>query len=47
MTKAFTKIMGGLEDARAHLENRDDGRSVAHKIKVPKINLAARHNSPS
>jgi putative transcriptional regulator len=41
MTKAFTKIMAGLEDARAHLEKRDDDRSVVHKIRVPKINVAA------
>jgi putative transcriptional regulator len=41
MTKAFTKIMAGLEDAEAYLEKRDDGQNLAHKVKVPKINVAA------
>ena len=40
MTKAFDKVMAGLDDARAYLEGARDGFEV-HEVAVPNPDVAA------
>ena len=40
MTKAFDKVMAGLDDARAYLKGARDGFEV-HQIEVPEPNVVA------
>ena len=40
MSKAFDKIMAGLDDARAYL-NGDDSQSITHQIQVEAIDVGA------
>ena len=40
MSKAFSKVMVGLEDARTYLDGRHSGFAV-HEVKVPEPDVAA------
>ncbi|MCB2012410.1 MAG: helix-turn-helix domain-containing protein [Geminicoccaceae bacterium] len=40
MSKAFDKIMAGLDDARVYL-NGDESQSVTHQIQVEAIDVSA------
>ena len=40
MSKAFEKVMAGLEDARAHLDGERDGFTV-HEVAVPEPDVVA------
>ncbi len=40
MSKAFNKVMVGLEDARAYLDGKRSGFAV-HEVKVPEPDVAA------
>ena len=40
MSKAFDKVMAGLEDARAYLDGERDGFAV-HEVEVPEPDVAA------
>ena len=40
MSKAFDKVMSGLEDARAYLEGERDGFAV-HEVEVPEPDVVA------
>ena len=40
MSKAFNKVMVGLEDARAYLDGKRSGFAV-HEVKIPEPDVAA------
>ena len=40
MSKAFDKVMAGLEDARAYLDGERDGFAV-HEVEVPEPDVVA------
>ena len=40
MSKAFDKVMSGLEDARAYLEGERDGFAV-HEVEIPEPDVVA------
>ena len=40
MSKAFMKVMAGLEDARAYLDGERDGFTV-HEVAVPEPDVVA------